>query len=128
MHSREALFDAAQQALKPIDLQVGMQAALHQHAGAAKFNRLANLFVDGVEVEDVSLGRQLALQRPIEGAERAVLGAEVGVINVAVDDVGDNAFRMQLAAYRVGFHADADEVVGAEHFESLLSGERHDLN
>ena len=89
-----------------------MQAALHQHAGAAEFDGLANLFVDGVEIENVAFLRGGAFQRAIEGAEGAVLGAEVRVINVAVDDVGDRAFGMQLAADRVGFHADADQVVG----------------
>ena len=52
---REALLDAAQHLLVPVDLQIGMQAALHQHAGAAQFDGLPNLVVDGVELEDVSL-------------------------------------------------------------------------
>ena len=95
MHLRKALFDSAQHFLVPVDLEVGMQAALHQHAGAAEFDGLANLFVDGVELEDVALFRGRAFQRAIEGAEGAVLGAEVGVINVAVDDVGDRALGMQ---------------------------------
>ena len=97
-----------------------MQAALHQHAGAAEFDGLANFFVDGVEIEDVTFFRGGAFQRAVEGAEGAVFGAEVGVIDVAVDDVGDGAFGMQLAAHRVGFHADADQVVGVEHLEGLL--------
>ena len=59
-------------------------------------------------------------QRTIKRAEGAVLGAEVGVIDVAVDDVGDHAFGMQLAAHRVGFHADADQVVGLKHLQRLL--------
>ena len=32
-----------QHLLVPVDLQVGMQAALHQHAGAAQFHGLAIL-------------------------------------------------------------------------------------
>src|ERR1035441_4281164 len=32
--NREALLDGAQQVFVPLDLQAGMQAALHQHAGA----------------------------------------------------------------------------------------------
>ena len=61
MHLRKALFDPAQQPLEPIDLQIRMQAALHQHARAANLHSLANLFVDSLEVEDVSLSGQLAL-------------------------------------------------------------------
>ena len=100
-----------------------MQAALHQHAGAAQLHGLRDLVVDGVEVEDVALGGQLALQRTVKGAEGAVLGAEVGVIDVAVDDVGDHAVRVQLAAHRIGFHAEADQVVGAEPVEGLGFGQ-----
>ena len=102
-----------------------MQAALHQHARAAKFDGLADLVVDRVEVEDVAFFRGRAFQRPVEGAEGAVLGAEVRVIDVAVDDVGDHALGMQLAAHRVGFHADADQVIGLEHLERLLLGQGH---
>ena len=54
-----------------------------------------------------------------------MLGAEIGVIDVAVDDVGDHAFGMQLAAHRIGFHADADQVVGTEHLQGLGFGQGH---
>ena len=120
MNLRETLLDATQQTLVPVYLQVGMQPALHEHAGAAQLHRLADLFVNGVEVEDVSFGGQLALQRPVKGAEGAVLGAEVGVVDVAVNDVSDHALGMQALAGRVGFHADADEIIGLEHLEGLL--------
>ncbi len=96
MDLRKTLLDSAQHLLVPVDLQIGMQPALHQHAGAAKFDRLANLVVDRVEVEDVAFFRRRPLQRAIKGAEGAVLGAEIRVINVAVDDVSDRALRMQL--------------------------------
>jgi hypothetical protein len=43
---REALLDAAEEALEPVDLEVGMNAALHQHAGAAHLERLGDLLVD----------------------------------------------------------------------------------
>ena len=54
---RKALLDAAQHLLVPIDLEVGMQAALHQHARAAQFDRLADLVVDRFELEDVAFLR-----------------------------------------------------------------------
>src|ERR1022692_4434707 len=91
MHLRKTIFDAAQHFLVPVNLQVGMQAALHQYAGAAEFDGLANLFVDGVEIDDVSYG----------------------------------ACGMKPAADRVGFHADADQVIGLEHLQRLLLGEGH---
>ncbi len=75
-----------------------MQTALHQHAGPAHLYGFANLVVNGVEIENVTLRRKLSLQRTIERAEAAILRAEIRVIDVAIDDVGDNAFRMELAA------------------------------
>src|SRR4051812_17035156 len=115
----EALLDLTEEPLEPVDFQVRMQATLHKDPGAADFHCLANLFKDGVEIEDVALSRQLTLQRTIERAEGAVLSAEVGVINVAVNDVGDYVLGVELAAQRVGFHADTDEVVGPEHLYGL---------
>src|SRR5450432_558993 len=127
MDFREALSDPAQHALVPVDLQVGMQAALHQHAGAAEFDGLADLFVNGVEVEDVSLFGRGAFQRTVKRAEGAVLGAEIRVVDVSIDDVRRDALRMQLPAHGVSFHADADEVVGGVEVEGLGFGEGHVL-
>src|SRR5205809_3213817 len=121
----KSLLDAAQHLLVPVNFQIGMQAALHQHARAAEFDRLANLVVDRFEIEDVSLFSFGSLQWTIKRGECAVLGAEVRVINVAIDDVSDHALGMQFAPDGVGLHADADEVIGAKQVESLLFGEGH---
>ena len=67
-------------------------------------------------------------QRAVEGAEGAVLGAEVGVVDIAIDDVGDHAFRVQLAAEGVGLEAQADEVWGVEVVEGLLAGQGHEFD
>ena len=125
MDLREALLDAAHHAFEVVYLQLRVQSALHEHAGAAQLHGLADFFVDGFEIQQVAFRRELALERTIEGAEAAILGAEVGVIDVAVDDVSDDAVRMQAAAHRVGFHADADQIVGAEHLHGLLFGKAH---
>src|SRR5207247_322058 len=100
-----------------------MQAALHQHASTAELDGLANLFVNCVEVEDVSLFGLRPLQWAVKRTERAVLGAEICVINVAINDVGDHAFGMKLAADGVSFHAYPDEVVGAIEVKGLGVGE-----
>ncbi len=125
--SWETLLDAAEHLLVPVDLEVGMEASLHEDAGAAKFDGFANLFVDGVEVEDVTFFRSRSFQGTIKGAEGAIFRAEIRVIDVAVDDVRDRAFGMKAAADGVGFHANADEVVGLEHLEGLLFGQGHSL-
>ncbi len=54
---------------------------------------------------------------PVEGAEAAEFGAEIGVVDVAVDDVADHAFGMELAAYLVGGHSDPDKIVAAEQID-----------
>ena len=127
---REALFDAPKQPLEPVDLEIGMDAALHQHARAAHLHGFGDLLVDRLEVEDVALvGARVGLagagQRTVEGAEGAVLGAEVGVVDIAIDDVGDHALGVQAAAHRVGLEAQADQVGGEEVIESLLARDRH---
>src|SRR5207245_2590727 len=121
----EALLDAPQHRLVPVNLQVRMQTALHQNSGPAKFDGFADLVVDSLEIEDITLFGFGSLQRPVKGAEGTVLSAEVRVINVAIDDVGDHALGVQPAPRRVGFHADADQVIGLEQITGLLLGQGH---
>src|SRR5262250_2380770 len=120
----EPLLDPPQHLFMPIDLQVWMQAALHQHASATQFNGLTDFVVDSLETENVSLFGLGSLQRTIKRAKRAVLGAEIRVIDVAVDDVGGNTLRVQSASHCVGFHANADEIVGTVEVKGLSRGKR----
>ena len=99
-----------------------MQAALEENAVAAEFEHLFDLLEDFVEAEDVAV---LGADGAIEGAEGAVLGAEIGVVDVAIDLVGGDARVVLLEAELVSGHADADEVIGLEHVESLLFGQGH---
>src|SRR6266550_7484540 len=107
MHLREALPYAAQHPLVPLDLQIWMQPALHQYARSAKFDRFPDLFVDGVEFKDVAFLGGGSLQGTVKRAEGAILRAEVRVVDVAINDVGDHALGMQFPAYCVRFHTDA---------------------
>ena len=97
-----------------------MQASLHQHASTTKFNGLVDLLVNRVEVQNVPFLGRRPFQWPVKRAEGAILGAEVGVIDVAIDDVGDNALGMELAAQRISLHADADQIIGLKHLQRLL--------
>ncbi len=94
-----------------------MQPALQQDAGAAELDHFDDLFIDGLERKQVTFLRS---QRTIERAERAVLGAEIGVIDVAVDLVGDHPRVGFLAAHFHGGHADSDQIVGAKQVERFL--------
>ena len=116
----EALLDAAEEVFVPFDLEIGVQAALHEHAGAAQVEGLLDLVEDGLLRQHVAFG---VAHGAVEGAEAAILGAEVGVVDVAVDDVGDDALGMPLAAHGVGLHADADEVVGMEQVEGFCASD-----
>src|SRR5579863_3237403 len=60
---------------------------------------------------------------PVESAEAAVFGAEVGVVDIAIDDVADDSVRMQPAADLVGGHAEPDQVVAAKQVEGFASGD-----
>ena len=125
MDFRKALLDTTQHLLVPINLEVWMEAALHQYARPAKLDGLMNLVVNSLEIEDVALFRFRSLEWTIEGTEGAVLSAVVCVVNFAVDDLGDDSVRMELTADRVSFHADANQVVGLEHIDCLLLSEGH---
>ena len=114
---REALLDRAQQIFVIVDAQIGIQAALHENAGAAERDGLLDLLQDGVEREDVAV---LRAHGPVEGAEGAILGAEIGVVDVAIDLVGGHARIVFLLAQLIRGHADADQVVGPEEIERFL--------
>ena len=102
-----------------------METALHQYAGAAHLECLGNLLVNGFEVENVTFGGQFAFEGPVKGTKAAVLGAKICIVDVAVNDVGHHALGMQLAPKRIGFHAQANEVIRSEIIESLRPGNRH---
>jgi hypothetical protein len=60
-------------------------------------------------------------KRPVKGAEGAVFRAEIGVIDVAIDDVGDHALGVKAAANRVCLHAKADQIVGLKVIEGFCA-------
>src|SRR4051812_29837998 len=107
-----ARLDRAKEILVVVDPEVGMMTALHQKPGAAERDRLLDL------LEDDGLREQVALTRvagaSVEGAEVAVRVADVGVVEVPVDDEGD-AIGIRLAvADLVRRTADGNEVAGLE--------------
>src|SRR5207245_8739748 len=100
-----------------LDAQVGMQPALQENAGSAEREHFVNLLVDGFERKQITF---LRAEGTVKGAKRAVLGAEIGVVDVAVDLIRGDARGGLLLADLIGGHADAQQVIGLEHFESLL--------
>src|SRR5678815_3803327 len=108
-----------------------MQSALHQDAGTAQVDGFLDLAEDRFLRQEVAFGMP---QGTVEGAEATIFSAEIGVVDVAVDDVADYALGVQLAAYCVGRHADADQVIALEyidcfrprhhHFEAIITRSR----
>ena len=90
-------------------------------------NGLGDLLVDLFEVEDVAFAGPGSFEGAVEGAEGAVLRAEVGVVDVAIDDVGDHALGVQAAAHGVGLKTQPDQVGRVEVVEGLRTRQRHML-
>lgn len=94
-----------------------MQPALHQDPGAAERDRLINLLADFIEGPDICVGRA---RPPVESTEGADYVAHVGVIHVAIDDVGDNVVRVATLANLIGREPNAHEVVRFEQKSALV--------
>src|SRR5215469_13305889 len=75
--------------------------------------------MDFVERKDVGV---LRAEGAVKRTEGTVFGAEIRVVDVAVDLITYNAGIVFLQAHLMRGHADADEVVGSEYFECLLFG------
>ena len=99
LERRIPLLDGAEEILVPLDRQVGVVAALQQQLHAAERDRLVDLPEDLLEPEDVALAEP---DRPVERAEVAARDADVRVVDVAVDDVGDDPVRVLARADAVG--------------------------
>ena len=106
-----------QHVLVKLDSQVGMQSALHQHPRAAQRNHLLDLRVNIFERQDVPV---LGPQRPVERAERAILGAEIGVVDVPVDLVGSHARISLPPPHFVSRHPDPNQVMRLKHLQCFL--------
>ncbi len=122
MDLRETLFERAQQIFVILDAQVRVQAALQQDARAAQFKHFFNFFVDGFKRKQIAF---LRAERAIECAERAVFGAEIRVVDVAIDLISRHARVRFLAAHLHRGHADTDQVIGAKQVERFLLCQSH---
>src|SRR5262249_9466789 len=70
---------------------LGMDAALQADLGGAAIPRLLAAATDLIEVEIIGPAAQVLAQLALgEGAELAAIVANVGVVDVAVDDVADD--------------------------------------
>src|SRR5688572_9134726 len=96
-----------------------MKSALHQHARAAERDRLVDLAADLVERSHVSVGRA---GPAVESAERADYVADVRVVDIAIDDVGDDVVGMTARADLVSGGAYSRYVVGFQERRAFFNG------
>ena len=106
----------AQQFFVPFEFQRRMHAALHEDLIAAQRDRLFNFFVQFFTRQDVRV-RIVALS--IEGAEIADRCANIGVVNVAIDVVRTEWFRMQARSYGMSRAAKGVEVLAVKKRDAL---------
>src|SRR5215472_9293539 len=112
----ELRLDRAQQILIPFDLEVRVQPALKQHPGTAEIDCFLNLFEDRLLRKYVTL---FVAQRTVESPRSGKLRTKNSLVDIAVNNVGNHAIRMEPPPYRVGFHSDSDQVVGLEHIDGF---------
>ena len=73
-----------------VAVEVGVDAALQADLGGAALLGLAHALADLVEGQEVGIAAQVERERPLgKGAEAALESADVGVVDVAVDDEAD---------------------------------------
>ena len=104
--------DRSEQVLVPLDAELGVVAALHQQRGAAQRQRLLDLLEDHRARQGVALAG--VTRPPVERAEVAVRVADVGVVQVPVDDERDLIGRRLATAKLVGSPPDRDQLAGRE--------------
>ena len=86
---------SSKQVFVPFDIKIRMQTALHQHAGAAELDRFVDAFFDLFDRMDICVW---FARPPIECAKGADHVTNVGIIDVAVDDVSYNITRILALA------------------------------
>ena len=113
---RIGLLDPAEEPLVELDAEVGMEPSLEQDLVPAERQRLLDLRGELLLREEVSLLRG---QVAIEGAEGALGGADVRVVDVPVDDVRDDPLGVLALAHGVGQHSELQEITVAQEDDPL---------
>ena len=90
MHLRHGLFHRAAQSQIGIAGIIGVDAALHANFGGAAVPGLVGAARDFGQVEIIGRAAQIFMRLALgEGAEAAMVAADIGVVDVAGDDIAD---------------------------------------
>ena len=98
--------DVAHQLEVPVERDVRVVAALQQDLRAADRLALVDLGADLFKRQHIPF---VVLRPPIEGAEGTVGHADVGVVDVAIDDVRHRRVRVEPVAGRIGQGAEFEQ-------------------
>src|SRR6185312_4850797 len=107
VHRRKSASQIGQKLLVPFQLQGGMHAALHEDLVAAEGDGFLDLLVEFLARQNVGIGIG---GLPEKGTEIADGGADVGVVDVAVDLVGAIGLRVEAKADGMGSAAELVDV------------------
>src|SRR5208337_1454764 len=114
------VLDVAEQLLVPLQSQMRMQSALHEDLVSAQRHGLADLLEQDVTVEHVRVG---VVHLSIESAEIADGGADVGVVDVAVDVVRAVRLGMEPLADGLGRAAKVQQARLMKQCDAFLEGQ-----
>ena len=120
LERRIPLLDRPEQIFIPGQRQIRVVAALEQELNAADRDRLVDLSKQLVEPEHVAVRRS---DRPVECTEVAPGDADVRVVDVPIDDVGDEGVGVLAGANRIGQGAQDRRGCGAIELECFGSVE-----
>ena len=113
----ELVLHPAEKVLVVLERKVRVDTALKKDAGSAKVDRLLDLLAELVPREQVAFR---VTRPPVERAELALVDTDVGVVDVAVDDVGDDLRIVQAIAHRVRRSAELEKLALAQEHERVL--------
>src|SRR5208337_4474397 len=114
------ILDIAEQLLVPLQSQMRMQSALHEDLVSAQRHGLADLLEHDVAVEHVGIG---IVHLAVKSAEIADCGADVGVVDVAVDVVRAVRLGMKPLADSLGRAAKVQEARLLKQRDAFLEGQ-----
>ena len=95
-----------------------MQPSLHQNPRPTHVQRFLDLRKNHFLRVNI---RFLVTLRSVERAKAAILGADICVVNIPVDDVSGHVVRMVPASHRVSGHTEAYQIMVREQLERFGS-------
>ena len=103
----EAGFDGGEKILEICYAEVRVNAALHEDLGSALLERFFDLPEYFVLGEQIGLG---TVRFPVKCAESAFVHADIGIVDVAVNDERHQALGMESLAHAVSEFSQGQEI------------------